>query len=218
MTIAPRPQGWRSRRFFATIEGRLSSRRACSAVGSAPEWHSGGHRFDPGQVHYLRPCAVLQFCSNKAIHNSFQNIERGQRLFRQRLSIEPFGHLEPSALERLCVNLENGHLIGHNLGLVDDSSHGCRRRSRRVHFPTHRGEHGTRASNRRWGTVSLLSDSGMPIKTHEDPRRRRMVFILDGHAQYSIPSGRRFAPENARTGLRTPPAGESADPPKCAQP
>jgi hypothetical protein len=24
---------------------------ACSAVGSAPEWHSGGHRFDPGQVH-----------------------------------------------------------------------------------------------------------------------------------------------------------------------
>ena len=26
---------------------------ACSAVGSAPEWHSGGHRFDPGQVHHL---------------------------------------------------------------------------------------------------------------------------------------------------------------------
>ena len=26
--------------------------RACSAVGSAPEWHSGGHRFDPGQVHH----------------------------------------------------------------------------------------------------------------------------------------------------------------------
>ena len=25
---------------------------ACSAVGSAPEWHSGGHRFDPGQVHH----------------------------------------------------------------------------------------------------------------------------------------------------------------------
>jgi hypothetical protein len=43
---------WRSRRFFATIKGRLSSRRACSAVGSAPEWHSGGHRFDPGQVHH----------------------------------------------------------------------------------------------------------------------------------------------------------------------
>src|SRR3954467_9317329 len=25
---------------------------ACSAAGSAPEWHSGGHRFDPGQVHH----------------------------------------------------------------------------------------------------------------------------------------------------------------------
>jgi hypothetical protein len=25
---------------------------ACGAAGSAPEWHSGGHRFDPGQVHH----------------------------------------------------------------------------------------------------------------------------------------------------------------------
>jgi hypothetical protein len=24
---------------------------ACGAAGSAPGWHSGGHRFDPGQVH-----------------------------------------------------------------------------------------------------------------------------------------------------------------------
>ena len=30
------------------------NQRACSAVGSAPEWHSGGHRFDPGQVHQLQ--------------------------------------------------------------------------------------------------------------------------------------------------------------------
>ena len=39
---------------------------------------------------------ALQFCSKKAIQNSFQNIERGERLFRQRLNIEPFAHLEPS--------------------------------------------------------------------------------------------------------------------------
>jgi hypothetical protein len=64
---------------------------------------------------------ALQFCSKKAIQNSFQSLERGERLFRQRLSIEPFGHLEPSALERLRVNLEKRHLIGHNLGLVDDA-------------------------------------------------------------------------------------------------
>jgi hypothetical protein len=24
---------------------------ACGAVGSAPDWQSGGHRFEPGQVH-----------------------------------------------------------------------------------------------------------------------------------------------------------------------
>ena len=32
-------------------EGSSLPSWACSAVGSAPEWHSGGHRFDPGQVH-----------------------------------------------------------------------------------------------------------------------------------------------------------------------
>ena len=34
---------------------------ACSAAGSAPEWHSGGHRFDPGQVHQPSlTCATLR--------------------------------------------------------------------------------------------------------------------------------------------------------------
>jgi hypothetical protein len=68
----------------------------------------------------MAPPEAVQFCSKKAIQNSFQNIERGERLFRQRLNIEPFGHLEPSALERLRVNLER-HVIGHNLGLVDET-------------------------------------------------------------------------------------------------
>src|SRR5688572_26466256 len=31
---------------------------ACGAAGSAPEWHSGGHRFDPGQVH--QPPLIIQ--------------------------------------------------------------------------------------------------------------------------------------------------------------
>ncbi len=31
---------------------------ACGAAGSAPEWHSGGHRFDPGQVH--QPSLLIQ--------------------------------------------------------------------------------------------------------------------------------------------------------------
>src|SRR5829696_2193622 len=36
----------------ATIDCSTRRTWACSAVGSAPEWHSGGHRFDPGQVHH----------------------------------------------------------------------------------------------------------------------------------------------------------------------
>ena len=35
-----------------TIRVRLTPKWACGAAGSAPEWHSGGHRFDPGQVHH----------------------------------------------------------------------------------------------------------------------------------------------------------------------
>jgi|APCry1669191515_1035360.scaffolds.fasta_scaffold00010_11 hypothetical protein len=26
----------------------------CSSVGRAPQWHCGGHRFDPGQLHHHR--------------------------------------------------------------------------------------------------------------------------------------------------------------------
>ena len=48
------PQTWTSVRFFVTMRVRLTPKWACSAVGSAPEWHSGGHRFDPGQVHQLQ--------------------------------------------------------------------------------------------------------------------------------------------------------------------
>ena len=25
----------------------------CSSVGRAPQWHCGGHRFDPGQLHHF---------------------------------------------------------------------------------------------------------------------------------------------------------------------
>ena len=51
-TAAQRPTGWRPVQ-RATMRVRPPQKRgACSAVGSAPEWHSGGHRFDPGQVHH----------------------------------------------------------------------------------------------------------------------------------------------------------------------
>lgn len=60
-----------------------------------------------------------RLCSKKTIQNAFQNIECGERLFRQSLNIELFDHLQSSARERLHVNLEKRHLIGHNLGLID---------------------------------------------------------------------------------------------------
>src|SRR5262245_53016201 len=33
---------------------------ACSAVGSAPEWHSGGHGFDSRQVHHIKSFSFNQ--------------------------------------------------------------------------------------------------------------------------------------------------------------
>jgi hypothetical protein len=108
------------------IESELGSELAYRILGNAHEdvvtaletYLKTAYRFLVRKRHSTPE--ALQFCSKKAIQNSFQNIERGQRLFRQRLNIDPFGHLEPPALERLHVNLEKRHLIGHNLGLVDD--------------------------------------------------------------------------------------------------
>jgi carboxypeptidase family protein len=47
------------------MEVRTPADWACSAVGSAPEWHSGGHRFDPGQVHHTK--SSVSSCSVRAI-------------------------------------------------------------------------------------------------------------------------------------------------------
>jgi hypothetical protein len=38
-------------RYDDSFASSVSSTWACSAVGSAPEWHSGGHGFDSRQVH-----------------------------------------------------------------------------------------------------------------------------------------------------------------------
>ena len=62
---------WTSVLFFVTMRVRLTPKWACSAVGSAPEWHSGGHRFDPGQVH--QPSLS---CHAKVAHRSSREFAR----------------------------------------------------------------------------------------------------------------------------------------------
>ena len=54
---------------WAKLKCSTQLKRACSAVGSAPEWHSGGHRFDPGQVH--QPPLMIQA---EVVHHSLAKI------------------------------------------------------------------------------------------------------------------------------------------------
>lgn len=50
--------------------------------------------------------------------NDFQNVERGKKRFRI-FDIDPYSNLAPTDLEKLELNIEKRHVIGHNLGVVD---------------------------------------------------------------------------------------------------
>ncbi len=54
----------------------------------------------------------------KPVSNDFQNIEKGKRRFAE-LLIDPFGALNAPELDRLVLNIQKRHVIGHNLGVVD---------------------------------------------------------------------------------------------------
>ncbi|CAI2717446.1 hypothetical protein [Nitrospina watsonii] len=62
---------------------------------------------------------VELFDKAKAVGNSFQNIERGRKLFGK-LGLDPYHNFSSEDLEILRLNLEKRHIIGHNLSLVDD--------------------------------------------------------------------------------------------------
>ena len=79
---------------------RFPPKWACSAVGSAPEWHSGGHRFDPGQVHH--PSLALQARSDgepasylspaKDVHHSGSSVSsRPAKVDRHNARLSPRG-------------------------------------------------------------------------------------------------------------------------------
>lgn len=61
--------------------------------------------------------AVL--CGKKEIGTAFQNVDRAREKFG-RFGLDPFGSLDPNALETLRIDIQKRHVIGHNLGLADD--------------------------------------------------------------------------------------------------
>lgn len=53
------------------------------------------------------------------VGNDFQNIERGRKRFAE-LDFDPFGSLSVEELDTLQLNIQKRHVIGHNLGVIDD--------------------------------------------------------------------------------------------------
>ena len=55
----------------------------------------------------------------KPVKNDFQNVDIAQRRFAE-LGIDPSTCLEPDALSVLKLNIQKRHIIGHNLGVMDE--------------------------------------------------------------------------------------------------
>lgn len=53
------------------------------------------------------------------VGNDFQNIERGRRRFAE-LDYDPFCSLSAEEFDTLQLNIQKRHVIGHNLGVIDD--------------------------------------------------------------------------------------------------
>jgi len=58
--------------------------------------------------------------NKKAMGNSFQNIERSQKLYSI-LSLDPFSVLSSQEMDLLRFNIDKRHVIGHNLSISDDA-------------------------------------------------------------------------------------------------
>jgi hypothetical protein len=63
---------------------------------------------------------IDKLCSKKHIRNAFQRIDGGRGLYA-RFSFDPFGNLAPAELEVLDLNIQKRHVLGHNLGVVDEA-------------------------------------------------------------------------------------------------
>ena len=65
------------------------------------------------------PEHVAELCGKKAIGNAFQNVGHGRKKYAP-LGIDPFVVLSEEALAHIALNIEKRHVIGHNLGIVDE--------------------------------------------------------------------------------------------------
>jgi len=68
---------------------------------------------------YLYGIAQLGATPSKPVKNDFQNVEFAQRRFSE-LNIDPFSTLIPAELTALKLNIQKRHIIGHNLGVMDE--------------------------------------------------------------------------------------------------
>ena len=66
------------------------------------------------------PAQAEELCSKRAIGNRFQNIHRGRELYA-RFSFDPYEGLSTADLEFLRLNIEKRHVLGHNLGMIDEA-------------------------------------------------------------------------------------------------
>ena len=55
----------------------------------------------------------------KPAGNDFQNVEKGRRRYAD-LGLDPYGVLDADALKLLKLNIQKRHIIGHNLGVMDE--------------------------------------------------------------------------------------------------
>lgn len=72
---------------------------------------------------YIGPRRQLGKLKRKLRGNPFQNLGRAEELYRA-LDVELFAPLDEQEVERLRLNVEKRHLVGHNLGLADEKYNG----------------------------------------------------------------------------------------------
>lgn len=66
------------------------------------------------------PDQLDKLCSKAAIGNRFQNIEKGRELYAK-FEIDPYESLNADELAVLVLNVSKRHVIGHNLGVADET-------------------------------------------------------------------------------------------------
>jgi hypothetical protein len=58
--------------------------------------------------------------AKKHIRNAFQRIDGGRSLYG-RFNFDPYAALSSDEIERLDLNIQKRHVLGHNLGMADEA-------------------------------------------------------------------------------------------------